>query len=211
MMRLGRVEASGGFFLLAAWLNYLDPAFLVPMAAAACAAHELGHFFTVRLLGGDVKLIRLTAVGAEMVLDRPLSYWQEGLCALAGPGVNLLLALACCEFAQGPVFAGLNLALALFNLLPIGRLDGGRALYCTLALLAGQDLAAKVCGWLDRLCSGSALAAGLLLALRGNITLLVVALWLVSAQFRHIAGAHEKRYPPSHFDFPSGRFPFRRD
>ena len=36
MMRFGRVEISGGFFLLAAWLNYLDPAFLVPMAAVAC-------------------------------------------------------------------------------------------------------------------------------------------------------------------------------
>lgn len=187
MMRLGRVEVSGGFFLLAAWLNYLDSAFLVPMAAAACAAHELGHLGAISLLGGDVKLIRLTVIGAEMVLARPLGYWQEGLCALAGPGMNLLLALISCEFERGLVFAGLNLALALFNLLPVGRLDGGRALHCTLALLAGQELAVQVCGWLDCLCSGSALAAGLLLAVRqGNITLLLAALWLASVQIpRH--------------------------
>ncbi|MCI8912725.1 MAG: peptidase M50 [Lawsonibacter sp.] len=185
MMRFGRVEISGGFFLLAAWLNYLDPAFLVPMAAVACTAHELGHFVAIYLLNGDVKLIRLTVVGAEMVLEHPFGYWQEGLCALAGPGVNLLLAFLCCEFERGLVFAGLNLALALFNLLPIGRLDGGRALYCTLALLTGQGLAARVCIWLNRLCSGSALAAGFLLAAeRGNITLLLTALWLVSAQLQ---------------------------
>ena len=87
-MRLGRVEATGGFFLLLAWLNYLDTQGLVPMAMAACALHELGHFLTLRRLGGRVRLIRLTAAGAEMVLSRPLGYWQEGLTALAGPGVD---------------------------------------------------------------------------------------------------------------------------
>jgi len=83
-MRLGRVEATGGFFLMLAWLNYLDRSFIVPMAAAACVAHELGHFFMIQLLKGEVKRIRLTAVGAEMVLGQPLGYWQEGMCALAG-------------------------------------------------------------------------------------------------------------------------------
>ena len=174
-----RVEVTGGFLLLVAWLNYLDRSFVVPLALAACGVHELGHIFVIYLLNGDVKLIRLTVVGAEMVLEHPFGYWQEGLCALAGPGVNLLLAFLCCEFERGLVFAGLNLALALFNLLPIGRLD------CTLALLTGQGLAARVCIWLNRLCSGSALAAGFLLAAeRGNITLLLTALWLVSAQLQ---------------------------
>ena len=135
-MRLGRVEATGGFFLMMAWLNYLDRSFIVPMAAAACAAHELGHFFMIQLLKGEVKRIRLTAVGAEMILGQPLGYWQEGMCALAGPGVNLLLAArtGCC---------------------------------------------------LDCLCIGTALAAGIFLAeSRGNITLLLVALWLLTASIR---------------------------
>lgn len=106
MIRLGRVEITGGFLLLAAWLNYLDRSFLVPEAMLACALHELGHYLAIRLLGGDVKIIRLTAIGAEMVLDRPLGYWQEGLSALAGPGVNLLLALLACGWEDGLVFAG---------------------------------------------------------------------------------------------------------
>ena len=54
-MRLGRIEATGGFFLLAAWLNYLDRQHLVPLAAAACLLHELGHYAAIRLLGGDIK------------------------------------------------------------------------------------------------------------------------------------------------------------
>ena len=67
-MRLGRVEATGGFFLMLAWLNYLDRSFIVPMAAAACTAHELGHFFMIQLLKGEVKRIRLTAVDRKSVV-----------------------------------------------------------------------------------------------------------------------------------------------
>lgn len=183
-MRLGRVEATGGFFLLLAWLNYLDTQGLVPMAMTACALHELGHFLTLRRLGGRVRLIRLTAAGAEMVLSRPLGYWQEGLTALAGPGVNLLLALLFCAWPGGTVFAGLNLVLACFNMLPVGRLDGGRALYCTLALLAGPGWAGRVGRSMDLAGAALLLAGGVLsLGAGGNITLLLVALWLLAALF----------------------------
>ena len=184
-MRLGRIEVTSGFLLLLAWLNYIDRTFLVPIALAACTVHELGHLAMIRLLGGAIKSIRLTAVGAEMVLAYPLGYWQEGLSALAGPGVNLLFALVFCNFTGGLIFSGLNLALALFNLLPVGRLDGGRALRCTLALLIGPGLADCTVGWLDCLCIAGLLAAGLFLALfRGNITLLLVAFWLLAVFLR---------------------------
>lgn len=180
---MGRVEVTGGCFLLLAWLNYLDRSCLVPMAMLACGLHELGHFLTIRMLGGAVKGICLTAIGAEMKLERPLDYWQEGLSALAGPGANLLLALAFCKFSV--VFAGLNLALALFNLAPVGRLDGGRAVYCILALLAGPELADRTRVWLDVLCTVGAVAAGLTLAVfRGNITLLLAAFWLLAGLLR---------------------------
>ena len=181
-MRLGRVEVTGGFLLLLAWVNYLDRSFLVPMAVLACGAHELGHLTAIRVLGGNVKGIRLTAIGAELMMSQQLGYWQEGLCALAGPGVNLFLALVCCGLECWPAFGGLNLVLALFNLMPAGRLGGGKALYCTLALLFRVDLACRVCGSLNLLCTAGILAAGAGLAGRfGNITLLLVALWLLTA------------------------------
>ncbi len=168
--------------MLSAWLNYLDWDFLLPMALVACGAHELGHLVTIYLLGGSVRYIRLTAVGAELVLDDPLGYWQEGTSALAGPGVNLLLALSCCGSHRWVAFAGLNLTLALFNLLPVSGLDGGRALYCTLALLTGQDQAARICGWLDFGCTVAVLGLGLLAAgFGGNVTLLLAALWLMAS------------------------------
>lgn len=47
-MRLGRVEVTGGFLLLTAWLNYLDRQGVVPLALLACALHELGHWAASR-------------------------------------------------------------------------------------------------------------------------------------------------------------------
>ena len=179
---MGRVEATGDFLLLMAWLNYLDRQGIVPMPMAACLLHELGHWAVIRLLGGQISLVRLTAVGAEMVLRCPMGYWQEGVSALAGPGVNLLLALIFCAWPGGAVFARLNLVLACFNMLPAGRLDGGRALYCTLALLAGPEWAGRIGRCLDGIWAAVLLVCGALLArFGGNITLLLVSLWLLTA------------------------------
>lgn len=183
-MRIGKVEATGGFFLLFAWLNYLDRQAIVPLAMTACLLHELGHYFVIRLFGGDVKLIRLTAIGAEMVLEKPLGYWQEGAAALAGPGVNLILAAVFCNWSWGGLFSGLNLVLGCFNLMPVGRLDGGRALYCTLALLVGPDAALRAGEWMDFLFTAVLLLSGLMiLRIGGNLTLLLVGIWMLSVFF----------------------------
>ena len=178
-MRWGRAEVTWGFCLVAAWINYLDRQRIFPLALAACALHELGHYAAIRCLGGDVKRIRLTAVGAEMTLDRPLSYAGEGAAALAGPGVNLMTALGLILWGRGWTFAGINLVLGCFNLLPVSVMDGGRALACTLALLAGPETAGRVGETLDRAFTAAMLACGLLLAgAWGNITMLLAALWL---------------------------------
>ena len=116
-----------------------------------------------------------------MVVARPLDYWREGLAALAGPAVNAALALLCTALDWGAGFAGVNLALALFNLAPVGRLDGGRLLNCSLALLAGPEAAGCAGAWVDLLCGAALLAGGLFLAgAGGNVTLLLAALWVLA-------------------------------
>lgn len=184
-MRMGRLEITGGFFLLLAWLNYLDRQLILPMAAVSCMLHELGHYLVIRLVGGNIKLIRLTAIGAEMAVARPLNYWQEGLAALAGPVVNIVLALVFCTWSWGASFAGLNLVLALFNLIPVGRLDGGRALNCLLSLLVGPWCAQRVGEKLDLFFAVLTLGAGAWIASNGkNFTLLLVALWLLGGAIK---------------------------
>ena len=181
-MRLGRVEVTGGFLLLTAWLNYLDRQGVVPLALLVCALHELGHWAALRALGARVRRVRLTAVGAEMEVDRTLSYGGELLAALAGPGANLALALAFSPLTGGGLFAGLNLALGCFNLLPVGRLDGGRALHCLLSMSIGPA-AEEAEAVLDRVLIAFLLALGvLLIGWGGSFTLLLVALWLLAKE-----------------------------
>lgn len=173
------MEVTGGFLLLCAWLNYLDGQGIVPLALLACALHELGHLCAIRGMGGRVRRLSITAIGAEMEVDRALSYGGELLAALAGPLVNLALALLFCRLRGGAVFAGLNLVLCCFNLLPVGRLDGGRVLRCLLAWLFGPEAAWRAGRCVDRLLVGGLLVLGLCLARLGNsATLLLTALWL---------------------------------
>lgn len=179
------MTCSTGFLLVAALLIYLDGQGLVLQGTLCCVLHELGHWAAIVLLGGRVRSLHLTAVGAEMELDPccPLSYGREAAAALAGPAVNLLLAWGSIQTGRY-LFAGLNLCFGLLNLLPIRPLDGGRALFCVLAarwpVFAERTVAAA-----------SVVLAGGLLGLGwtawrgwGNLSLFCTAVWLLAGTLR---------------------------
>lgn len=178
-MRLGRAEVTPGFLLLLAWANYLDRQLLLPMILTACVCHELGHYTVIRLLGNNIKGICLSAIGASIPLVEPFGYISEILASAAGPGVNLLLARIFSVSEVGTIFAGINLVLAGFNLLPIGSLDGGRIFNCSMSLLLGPYHADRIKFYLDRILGLMLISAAVILFLRwGNPTLLLGALWL---------------------------------
>jgi len=204
MLRWKRVEVSGSFLLLAAALYYLDSGGILPWALIACGLHELGHYLAIRLLGGRVTLLRLTCVGAEMRLSAryPLSPGRQILAALAGPGVNLALALAFARLAVrlGPeawLFAGLNLALGVFNLIPVAQLDGGRVLRNLLLLLGTEEAADQAMWWVSLVLAGGLAVSGSLLLLRGraNGTLALTALWLLLSPYAVRAKQFTRRTP----------------
>lgn len=121
-----RVEADGGFWVVLALELLLFPLrFLLGMMLAA-GVHELGHILAVGLSGGRVLGIKLHAGGARILTD-PMEPGQELLCALAGPAAGLMTVLAWRVF---PELAAAGLIQSVFNLLPIGQLDGGRAAEC---------------------------------------------------------------------------------
>lgn len=190
-MRAGRLEISGGALLGLALLYYLDREGIVGWALLGGLLHELGHWGAIRALGGRVVRLRLSCAGAELRLSsaRPLPPWGLALAALAGPAVNLLLAWGSALLARHGAgerlyfFAGLNLGLALFNLLPAAWLDGGRALSCLLTQLGSQELGE----WVTTLCSDVVaallLGVGLLLLWESggrNFTLLIAGLWMAA-------------------------------
>ena len=191
-LRGGKINVSPAFLLLAAWLLYHDRQGIVFPALLACGLHEAGHVLVIRLVGGHIKQFNITVVGAELVLLHPLSYGRELLAAAAGPGMDLLLA----ALIRGhwPLFTGLNLALTVFNLLPLGRLDGGRMLRCCLSMALGPEGADRAAQLLDRGLAGLLLLLGLWAALLGgNPTLLLTALWLCAADLGDLRRKWGKR------------------
>ena len=116
--------------LLAVFVAVSSPLLLAALLTAALS-HELGHYFVLRAFGAGIDTVYVSAFGAELRLsDRPpLSYGREILAVAAGPATNLFFSavLSWCG-TQRPilyVFAGAQLVLAIFNLLPVRPLDGG--------------------------------------------------------------------------------------
>lgn len=189
-LRRGRVEVSAGFLLLAAWLNYSDREGVFLWVLASCLCHEAGHLMALRLLGVPVRKVRITAVGAEICIAGGMSYRGELLAALSGPGVNLLLAALMSRWPGGELLAGINLALGVFNLIPVGRLDGGRATECLLSMSLGPVIGRGVAAVTSWVCTAGLLVLGCcLLRWGGNGTLLLIALWMTVS----VAGFGGKR------------------
>lgn len=134
--------------LLLALFVLLSSPLLLGALLLAALTHELGHCAMLRWLRARVTAVRITAMGAEMRIEGRLSYGGEILAAAAGPAVNLLLAPL---LAYGGrlwemlyLFAGTQLVLGLFNLLPILPLDGGSMLWNLLAWVTEPYTADRV-------------------------------------------------------------------
>lgn len=178
-----KLSLSSGFLLLLAWLNFLDQDSILPWGILACVFHEMGHCFAIYICGEKVKTLSLSVVGAEIPLPSHLSYSQEFFCAVAGAMTNLLVAFGVHLFfgdsVQSTLFIGLNIALALLNLLPISKLDGGRALACVLHLWLPFWGVEVVTFCLDLCFALFLLLLGLWVCYEGgSITLLFLGGWL---------------------------------
>ncbi len=189
-MTLGRVEVSPGAALVWALLYYLDTGGAVAWVLLGCLCHELGHWLAIRALGGRVSRLRLTCAGAELRLSPacPLPPKRMLLAALAGPGVNLLLALLCSALARRGMggglylFAGVNLGLAAFNLLPAGWLDGGRCIRELLRCLGRPEWGEALTALCSEVAAALLLGVGAALLWHSggrNFTLLLAGLWML--------------------------------
>lgn len=136
-----RIKIKPIFYLLMSFSLLVLPIQWVLAWLTAVSVHELFHFFTIKLCGGEVHSILIGTGGAEMEANF-LSAKEEFLCAVAGPIGSFLLILfvkwiprvAICGMVQG-----------LYNLLPVFPLDGGRAMrYLTNKYLPRREWIAVV-------------------------------------------------------------------
>lgn len=126
------ISVEFSFLAVIALLGLLESSACIYMSLASCILHEIGHLLALFSFGVGVKKIVLYGAGIKIVRDFSLvENKKEAIILLSGPLMNIL---AFCVFylfkgENFKVFAVMNLATALFNLLPIKALDGGQLLF----------------------------------------------------------------------------------
>jgi stage IV sporulation protein FB len=149
--------SSGG--AEAAWSGL---AFMV-LLFACVLAHEFGHILTARAFGVQTPDVTLLPIGGVARLERiPEKPTEEFLIAIAGPMVNVVIAILLVIFAGANMnaeqlaavenskialvdrLAVVNLFLALFNMIPAFPMDGGRVLRALLAIRLGHVRATEI-------------------------------------------------------------------
>ncbi len=114
--------------------------------------HETGHYLVSKKLGYKLNTISLFPFGASLSGEKTMfTERDEILIAIAGPLVNLILmVLTICSWWLFPetyyyteIFFVSNLAILLFNLLPVFPLDGGRVLIASMSIFISRTKAIK--------------------------------------------------------------------
>ena len=158
--------------------------------------HELGHVFAARRYGIKTRDVTLWPFGGIASMEQmPEKPGQELVVALAGPAVNVAIAIALLLWLgprlnpqnltqiENPAvslavkLAGANVMLVLFNLIPAFPMDGGRVLRALLAMWVGNARATE-------LAAGIGQGFAVMFAVLGifyNPMLIVIALFIFLA------------------------------
>lgn len=180
--RLGKTAVFLGYEVAAAVtaVLILDRENRVIACLFAAALHETGHLLMMRLFRVRVRAVSVRLFDVLIKADSPRTFRAECCITLGGVMMNAVCAALSIPFSRSFFYA--NLALGIFNLLPVISLDGGRLLY----LLLSRRFLPKTCTIVLKTVSFLLLipflTAGLVMLFRSgyNYSLLAISLYLLA-------------------------------
>ncbi|MFN8140381.1 MAG: site-2 protease family protein [Fimbriimonadales bacterium] len=188
------------FLLVFVWISLtadghrgLSTAALIGGIFFCVLLHELGHALTAKAFGIRTRDITLYPIGGlATLLDRPKPK-QEFWIALAGPLVNVAIALILwpivlatdgrlpsfqAHLGTGSVQSELliaNLILPVFNMIPAFPMDGGRVLRAILGMMMPEAKATQIAGKVGQVLAGAGVVLGIATA---NLMLVLIAVFV---------------------------------
>lgn len=220
-----RILMHWSFLILLAWIIFKEvnrgsdtPTILITvgfvLSLFLCVVlHELGHSLTARRYGINTKAITLLPIGGVASLERmPQKPRQELLIAVAGPAVNVVIALILWlvlpplrEVPQEDFFMAVtpqnffylllavNIMLVAFNAIPAFPMDGGRVLRALLAFKLGRVRATQIAANLGQFLAIFFVFIGFFY----NPFLILIGIFV-------FLGAHSENIMVQHLDFLRG-------
>jgi Zn-dependent protease len=154
-----------GIISLMAASSGINPIIVIILAAGlfgSVALHELGHSVVARAKGGYIHEIVLYPFGgAAKISNLSKKPVDEILIALAGPAVSLALAILLLPYSLTHELGRLNMALFLFNVLPVFPMDGGRVFRAVLTIKNGRLNASRMAAQVGKYFCGLFVIIGL--------------------------------------------------
>ena len=184
------IGADFTFFAIIAMFLALDTTGLALMSLAVCLIHEAGHLIAMVLTGQKPGAIVFRGGGVKIIANSTHSAHstnsvhpaQSPFVLLAGSGLNIALFLSLYFTLPKtdiyPVmFAVLNLVIGVFNLLPVGCLDGKR--------LLGLFLPEKLLRVIETLALAAVVTAIIAAVVRGevNFTIIAAIIYIIIVDF----------------------------
>ena len=177
------VNISFSFLVFNALIFLIRDSRLIMAFYTTCAIHEAGHIFALKLTSGSVSGIIFSGAGIRIDTRKSctLPLRSSLFVLIAGPAVNLIVYAV--FRSCGGVFPILNLAAALYNLLPYRSLDGGAIIALFVTGTPHERRAELILSVIKLLMIAAALAV-MLICGRAAMPLLIVTIGLFIGDLR---------------------------
>ena len=194
-------------FLFAILFWFTKQIELYALLMAFAFFHEIGHLVCGLMIGIRPESIKINPLGFQIQFRTPVEDYNKKvkngneqcikkiLIAIAGPLINIFMIIICLFLPQSldparTTIVYANLLLAIFNLLPVYPLDGGRILKEMVHILKGKEKSYEIVNTVSK-------ATVITLTVIASIAILSIhniALLLILAYLWYLMIQNEKRY-----------------